>query len=189
MSTSDELVRAELEDELCIDISASSRTVWHVIDDGPPAGPDRHTAALTVRDVMTASPVTVPVGTRAKDIALLLATHTIGAVVVCDQRYRPVGMITDRDLMVEILARDRSPDTSAADIIHHRPIATVHADDCVNVAVEIMRTRAVRRVPVIGDGGVVGIVSLADIARHVGSGAAGVLVQALSSSPDNSAEG
>ena len=53
----------------------------------------------------------------------------------------------------------------------------MHADDCVNVAVEIMRTRAVRRVPVIGDGGVVGIVSLADIARHVGSGAAGVLVR------------
>lgn len=141
------------------------------------------------RDLMSPDPVIVGPDEAARNIALRLATDGIGAVVVCGADDEMAGVITDRDLVVEVLARDRDPDTTAAEIVHGREVVTIGADDSVSEAIETMQRHAVRRLPVIDGTRVVGMLSQADLARSADDDVVGRMVEIISSAPDNTAEG
>ncbi|MFH8409288.1 CBS domain-containing protein [Streptomyces sp. NPDC018019] len=116
-----------------------------------------------VREIMTGAPVTVGPDTPVTDVARRMRDEDIGAVLVAEGG-RLAGLVTDRDLAVRILAdggdvRGRSVrEACSTDLVSVAP------DDAVHRAVHLMRTKAVRRLPVIEDGQVVGVVSLGDIA-------------------------
>ncbi len=142
------------------------------------------------RDIMTPNPRIVKVDDSADRIARVLAEENIGAVVVCNDQHRLQGMITDRDLAVEVVAKDRDPRTTrASELVNGREVVTIGADDSIDEAIDTMKAHAVRRLPVIDGDQVVGIVSQADIARVAKDKQVGRLVETISDAPDNTGRG
>lgn len=143
----------------------------------------------TARDIMTKDPIIVDKDKTARDVAHLLATNGIGAVVVCGEGDEMQGMVTDRDLAVEVLGRDRDPDTRIGDILNGREVVTIGADDSLEEAIDTMKNHAVRRLPVIDGKKVIGMVSQADLARQADEATVGRLLEAISCADDNTAQG
>lgn len=142
------------------------------------------------RDIMTPNPRIVKVDDSVDRIARVLADENIGAVVVCNDQRRLQGMITDRDLAVEVVAKDRDPhSTRAAELVDGREVVTIGADDDIDEAIDTMKAHAVRRLPVIDGDEVIGIVSQADIARVAKDKQVGRLVETISDAPDNTGRG
>ncbi len=140
----------------------------------------------TAREIMTSDPRIMQMGDCATDIAKVLADEDIGAVIICDGE-RLQGMVTDRDLTVGVLAKGKDPEScSAADLVDGREVVTIGADDDIDVAIETMKSHAVRRLPVIDGDKVIGLVAQADIAKHGNAQQVGRLVETISEAPDNS---
>jgi CBS domain-containing protein len=119
----------------------------------------------TVRDVMSGDPVCLDPGTTLNEAAERMAERDIGAVlVVGDGNLR--GIVTDRDIVVRALARHLDPERTPVDEILSGDVVTVELDDSIEQAVELMRERAIRRLPVTSGGEPVGILSLGDLAEQ-----------------------
>lgn len=119
--------------------------------------------APTVRDVMTANPVTLPAQAPVLDAAKKMREADIGDVIVLDGD-SICGVVTDRDIVVRVLAEEREPAGTKLGEICSRDLATVAPDDDLTRAGDLMRERTVRRVPVVEEGKPVGIVSMGDLA-------------------------
>lgn len=143
----------------------------------------------SVRDAMTPDPTTADVDTSVVDVAKAMEADAIGAVVVCGEDGGPVGVITDRDLAVEVIAAERDPaTTTVGDLLIGQPVVTARVDDDLEAAVKVMKEQAVRRLPVLDGDRVVGVVSQADVAR-LDPALVGELVEVISSAQDNTARG
>jgi CBS domain-containing protein len=118
-----------------------------------------------VRDVMTATPLVVDAGAPLQDAARHMRDHAVGDVLVTDGE-RLCGIVTDRDLVVRAMADGYDPKATTVGQVCSRDLVAVEADDDVQHAVDTMRGRAIRRVPVIDEGRLAGVVSLGDLARH-----------------------
>jgi signal-transduction protein with cAMP-binding, CBS, and nucleotidyltransferase domain len=118
-----------------------------------------------VRDVMTATPLVLDARAPVQDAARHMRDHAVGDVLVTDGE-RLCGIVTDRDLVVRALADGYDPKTTTVGQVCSRDLVAVEADDDVQHAVDTMRGRAIRRVPVIDQGRLAGVVSLGDLARH-----------------------
>ena len=115
-----------------------------------------------VRDVMTPGPIRVDYYQSIGDTARTMRDWGVGAVlVVHEQSLR--GLVTDRDLVVRAVAESRTPDEPVGPLSSGDLIG-VNAEDDVSVAARLMREHAVRRLPVIENGQVAGIVSIGDLA-------------------------
>jgi CBS domain-containing protein len=119
---------------------------------------------LCVRDVVTAQPDETVV-----DAARRMAMLRVGDLVVVESRDnalpRPVGIVTDRDLIIEVLARpERVPATTRLAEVMRRPLVTASEDDDIETIVDRMRDNGVRRIPIIDDdGGLQGVLSIDDV--------------------------
>jgi signal-transduction protein with cAMP-binding, CBS, and nucleotidyltransferase domain len=114
-----------------------------------------------VRDVMTPGPIGVDYYQSIGTAAQTMRDWGVGAVLVVNDQAL-YGLVTDRDLVVRAVAESRGPDEPVGPL-SSRDLVGVHADEDTNVAVALMREHAVRRLPVIEDGQVAGIVSLGDL--------------------------
>ena len=123
-----------------------------------------------VRDVMHRDISVVDAATRLVDAARTMQTRDIGDVLVRSDN-GSLGILTDRDIVVRVVANDRDIFATTAGDVCSAPLATLSPDDTVARAVEVMRERAVRRLPVVEDGVPTGIISLGDLAgeREPGS--------------------
>ena len=117
-----------------------------------------------VRDVMTPGPIGVDYYQSIGDAARVMRDWGIGAVLVVNNQALH-GLVTARDLVVRAVAESKGPDEPVGPLSSGDLIG-VNADDDVAVAVRLMREHAVRRLPVIEDGQVVGMVSLGDLALN-----------------------
>jgi CBS domain-containing protein len=118
----------------------------------------------------------------ATDAAERLAQADIGAVPVCDSDGHLAGMVTDRDIVVKVVARGKNPAKMLlGEIADQREVVTIGAEDSVEEALVAMKQHKVRRLPVIDGNAVVGIVSQGDLARSVPHEQAGDMVAAVSS--------
>jgi CBS domain-containing protein len=112
---------------------------------------------FTRKSIATITP-DAPVAAAAQ---LMQARH-VGAVVVMS-RDRPVGLLTDRDLALRIVAERRSPETAVGAVMTADPILA-HVRDGIDVALYTMRRTGVRRLPIVNDvGALVGLVALDDL--------------------------
>jgi CBS domain-containing protein len=116
-----------------------------------------------VRDVMTSPVVGVPEQTSLTEAARQMRSADIGDVVIVDGD-RVVGIITDRDIVIRGLADDRDPNTTTVGEIGSRDTVVIAPDQPAAEAVELMRQRALRRLPVCENGRLVGVVSLGNLA-------------------------
>ncbi|MEU6717159.1 CBS domain-containing protein [Nonomuraea sp. NPDC046802] len=119
--------------------------------------------AETVADVMTSHPATVEADQPVSVAAALMRDNDLGAVIVNDNG-RIHGIITDRDITVRVVAWDKPPQTPVREA-YTPSVEAVGPDTSIDQAVRLMRSHAVRRLPVVEDGRAVGIVSLGDLAR------------------------
>ena len=108
--------------------------------------------------------------------ARLMRDHHVGDLVILDENGEdgtPIGIVTDRDIVVEVLARDRDPATVTLREIMRVPLVIARASEEVEQALERMRAHGVRRVPMLDDDGkLAGIVSLDDLLRRLAADAA-----------------
>ena len=114
------------------------------------------------------------------DAARRLARDNVGALPVYDGKNHLCGMITDRDIVVNVVAEGRDPmKTRVGDLRMERPV-TVDADAPVEQAIELMEEHRIRRLPVVDGSECIGIISQADIARTMPPEKVGELVAHIS---------
>lgn len=134
----------------------------------------------TARDLMTKDAVTIRTDATAADAARVMTEHEIGAIPVQGPDNRLKGLITDRDLVRKVVDQGRDAGTfPAGDIAQPEP-ASVGAEASETEVVDIMIRHGVRRLPVVDDGRLIGVLSLADVARVLPEQRAGELVTQLS---------
>jgi CBS domain-containing protein len=121
--------------------------------------------AKSVRDVMTRNPVALPSDATVQDAAKAMSDLRIGTVVVMDGN-RPAGMVTDRDITVRAVATGSDPSRTLLKDIATDRIAAVRPDQSIDDAAQVMKSNDVRRVLVMSDGKLEGIVSLGDLSRE-----------------------
>jgi len=127
--------------------------------------------AQHIRELMTPNPVSLPGTASVHEAARAMRDADIGDVIVIEHN-QVCGIVTDRDIVVRTVAEAQDPAaTTLADICSHR-LLIVTPTDSVEEAVRLMRTHAVRRVPVVERGKAVGIVSLGDLAVERDPGSA-----------------
>jgi CBS domain-containing protein len=119
--------------------------------------------AQTVRDVMTEDVVTLPRTAPLRDAARRMKEADIGDVIVMDDGSM-CGVVTDRDIVVRAIAEGKDPDSAKLEEICSHEVVSVRPDDPVDRAVQLMRQRAIRRLPVVEGDKPIGIISIGDLA-------------------------
>ena len=139
----------------------------------------------TARDVMTPDAECVGENETLLEAAKKMADRGYGAMPICGEDNRLKGMLTDRDIVVKVLAQGKDPaSVRAGELgVGDGKTVTIGADDSVDEALRTMIDHKVRRLPVIDGQRLVGIVSQADIATNLDEERVGDLVEAISSAP------
>ena len=120
---------------------------------------------MQVRDLMNPSVVTIEPTSSAALAARLISRHNVGALPVCAGDGRLRGVVTDRDIVLRCVAAEEDPAQTPVRDIMTRCCATVSPEDDCREATRLMAAQQVRRLPVVEDGKVVGMISLSDLAR------------------------
>ena len=120
---------------------------------------------MKVKEVMTTDVKHCSTGTNLAEASKIMWEGDCGAVPVTDERGRVVGMITDRDICIAAATRPRSEGEIRVHEVISKALYTCTPGDDVRAALETMKTRKVRRLPVVDQSGrLTGIVSIHDIA-------------------------
>lgn len=132
-----------------------------------------------VRDVMTSSPTTVTPQTSVVEAARLMEKEDVGPLPVVEDGSL-VGIVTDRDLVVRVLAEGRNPEsTTVGDVCSPQPVS-VEPDADLSQALALLARHQVRRLPVAEGDRLVGIVAQADVARELPHEDVGEVVEDIS---------
>jgi CBS domain-containing protein len=118
---------------------------------------------LLVKDVMSSPAVTVQESVTANKIADLMSKHDYGCIIVSSKDGKPIGIITERDLVVRVLAKNAKPDTVKAKDVMTAPLMTIEPDATISEAARRMSRLNIRRLVVIYREKLVGIVSSKDV--------------------------
>src|SRR3990170_465024 len=120
--------------------------------------------SLKVEDVMVEDVVTVEDDVTVKKAVAIMNKYEIGCLIVT-KRGKPVGIVTERDMLTRVLAESRNPErVKIADIVS-RPLVIAEPDMDLEEAARLKFKMKVKKLPVVSDGRLVGLVTLTDIAR------------------------
>ncbi|MDP3952882.1 CBS domain-containing protein [Microbacterium sp.] len=132
------------------------------------------------RDIMTAAPRCIGENDSLSIAAALMSELDVGALPICGEDRKLKGMLTDRDIVVRAVAEGLDPESTPARALAQGKPVTVDADDDIRIALDKMQEHQIRRLPVIEDHILVGIISQADIALSLAPEATGVTVEGIS---------
>jgi CBS domain-containing protein len=132
-----------------------------------------------VRDVMTSNPESCPANASVIDAAKAMAKEDVGPIPVVEGE-RLVGLLTDRDIVVRVLAEGRDPESTTVGEVASSDLTTVSPDEDLDRALQLLAERRVRRLPVVEGEKLVGIVAQADIARRGDDARTGQVVEQIS---------
>jgi len=119
--------------------------------------------SVIVRDIMTRSVITAKESDTAADAAKLMAKHNIGCVIVSGKKGETIGIITERDIVQRIAAKNLLPSKVTVGEAMSKPVVTVKAGANITDAAKLMNLRKIRRLAVIEDGKLMGILTMKDI--------------------------
>lgn len=119
---------------------------------------------VKVEDFMTKKVVTIESSKSILDAAKTMNEQHVGSVVVV-QGEKPIGIITDRDIVVRAVVQGLDLETEKVDRIMSKPVATVAPETPMLDAVAAMDKHSIRRIPVVKHGKIVGIVTSSDVGR------------------------
>ncbi|QUH03977.1 CBS domain-containing protein [Saccharopolyspora erythraea] len=134
----------------------------------------------TAREIMSSGAECVRTDQTAADAARLMAELGVGGLPICGPDDKIKGVVTDRDLIVKVVAQGRDVGTFPAGDLNQAEAVTVGADDPAEEVLATMGRHKVRRLPVIDGQQLVGMISLSDVARSLPHTEVGELVDALS---------
>ena len=120
---------------------------------------------MQVRDLMNPSVVSITPSESASLAARLLSRHNVGSLPVCGEDRRLRGMVTDRDIVLRCVAAEEDPAQTLVRDIMTRGCASISPHEDCRAATLLMARQQIRRLPVVEEGKLVGIISLADLAR------------------------
>jgi CBS domain-containing protein len=136
---------------------------------------------MQVQEIMTRDPACCTPEQKTNEAAKLMGDCDCGEIPVVDDKRKPLGVVTDRDIVVRVVARDKDPRECPVREAMTSPAVTVTAETSLEECRRLMEENQIRRVPVVDKNGiVVGIVALADIARHANEDATAELVRDVS---------
>jgi CBS domain-containing protein len=135
--------------------------------------------AKIVRDAMTEDPRSIGQSASVVEAALLMREADIGSLPITDDE-KLVGMITDRDITTRVVAAAADPTATSLAEVYSRDLVSVEPDNDLEEALRLMARHQVRRLPVVENGRLVGIVAQADIALSENETKTGELVEAIS---------
>lgn len=135
--------------------------------------------AMTAREIMTPDPVYARSSDSVLYAALRMVELDVGSLPICGEDNTVKGVITDRDIVVKVIAEAHDPRAVHVGALAQSQVVTIGADDSAEEILETMRLHQVRRLPVIDDDELIGIVALADVARSLGDTPVGTVVEAL----------
>lgn len=133
----------------------------------------------TVRESMTADPKTISGSAPVSEAARLMASEDVGSLPVVEGD-ELVGIVTDRDLVVQVVARGKDPDSVRVLDVYSKAPVVASPDEPLDEALQRMASEQVRRLPVVSEGRLVGILAQADVARQAHAESTGQMVEEIS---------
>jgi CBS domain-containing protein len=118
---------------------------------------------VLVRDIMSRPPITAKENETVAGVSKLMGKHDIGCVIIVDKAGDPAGIITERDVVQRVVARNLLPSDLKVGETMSKPVASISPGATVNDAAKFMNHRKIRRLAVIDEGKLVGIVTMKDI--------------------------
>lgn len=118
---------------------------------------------LLVKDVMSSPVITIREDAPANEVAELMGKHELGCIIVTSKNTKPLGIITERDLVERVLAKNVRPDAVNAKEVMTAPLITIEADETISKAARTMSRLNIRRLGVMYKGQLVGLLSSKDI--------------------------
>jgi len=122
--------------------------------------------SLKVKDVMVTNLITIDAEATVKKAAELMDKHDIGCLIVVSYG-NPIGIVTERDMLRRVLLQKRDPTKTRVGNIMSAPLMTSTPQTDVRDAVRLMNERRIKKLPVIEEGELVGLVSLTDVMRSL----------------------
>jgi CBS domain-containing protein len=138
---------------------------------------------MKISDLMTETPQFCTPDDSIVDVAKMMAQHDVGMIPVCESRdTRKVnGVITDRDIVIRVIAEEKNPGDVSPNDIMTRDTIGCSPDDEIEKVQKLMEEHQVRRILAVDqDGSLVGVVALADLARAINEMDVGETVEAIS---------
>jgi CBS domain-containing protein len=133
----------------------------------------------SIKEVMTSQVKTCKPDTTVTEVAKVMAQEDVGPVPIVEEG-RLTGIVTDRDIVVRVVAEGRDPNSTTVGEIASRDLVTVSPDDDLDAALEQLAQNQMRRIPVVDGDRLVGIVAQADIARLGSDAKTGEVVEEIS---------
>jgi CBS domain-containing protein len=118
---------------------------------------------ILVRDIMSRPAITAKENETVAGVSKLMGKHDIGCVIIIDKSGNPAGIITERDIVQRVAARNVLPSELNVGQTMSKPVATINPRASVNEAAKIMNRKKIRRLAVMDEGKLVGIVTMKDI--------------------------
>lgn len=119
----------------------------------------------TVKDIMTKNVVTIDANKTVVEAAVLMSQSDVGDLVIMDGN-TPVGIVTERDFVRRVFAEGKSGETKISEVMTS-PLRVIDPEAPIKEAARRMVNKGIRRLPVIKDNKLVGILTAADFARHL----------------------
>jgi len=118
---------------------------------------------MLVRDVMSSPVVTIEENAPVNEVAELMDKQGLGCIIVTNKEGKPIGIITERDLVVRVLAKNATPSSVKAGEVMTSPLITIEPDETIHEAARRMSRLNIRRLGVVYKGQLVGLLSSKDI--------------------------
>ena len=119
-----------------------------------------------VKDIMTEDVVSIGVDCSVFEAAVLMSSNLVGCLVILDEE-KPIGIVTERDFVRRVVAKKMPLDTKVSEIMS-KDLVTVDSSASLKEAARLMSTNKIRRLPVVKQNRLVGIVVAADFVRNLG---------------------
>ena len=128
--------------------------------------PEKKDLGPPVSSLIAMNPIVMKPSDTVKDAIKVMADNNIGAVVIVDDKFKPIGIFTERDLLIKVCAKGLDPAKVKLEEVMTRDPVTIHEDTPAMQALEIMMNFGFRHLPVVDENGVlVGVISIRDLSK------------------------
>lgn len=121
---------------------------------------------MKVKDLMTTNVTTADINSSISEVAQSMKSLDVGSIPVCDNNKHVVGIVTDRDIVLRSVAEGSNVNDTKAEEVMTTQIVSVSPETDIHEAANIMAQRQIRRLPVVDNGRLVGIVAIGDFATQ-----------------------
>jgi CBS domain-containing protein len=126
-----------------------------------------YTMSLLIKEVMTKNVMTIEYSAPVKKAAELMAENDIGCLIVTKEG-KPTGIVTERDMLQRVLLQFRDPRITRIDDIMSTPLIASKPDTELHKALRLMNERRIKKLPIVEDGLLIGLLTLTDVVRSTG---------------------